>query len=288
MGAVILISNTNVFDNIAVGATVGTLSVAGGSGIYTFTLTSNPGAHFATAGTNGVNLNTATALTAGSYPVTVQAAGGGADADLASAFDYSVAGAVIAGFNTVLPVISGTPQVSLNADNDKRHLDGLSSANLYLPVEQRCGRDMRDVGSRHRHRCHAVGRQSGCHQHRHHIGGSGRACGCHQRPSLGGKYYFQVTWTAATGGVNFGVRVLAPRRQLIQGWVTGARPASRHTRPGPYGPDGSNILSWSLWVTGTVVRVAIDLDNRKFLDCWQQWRLEQQRHRQPGKLTLEV
>ena len=106
MGAVILISNTNVFDNIAVGATVGTLSVAGGSGTYTFTLPSNPGAHFATAGTNGVNLNTATALTAGSYPVTVQAAGG-VPTPISRALSITVNQSPVIPANTALPVISG-------------------------------------------------------------------------------------------------------------------------------------------------------------------------------------
>jgi hypothetical protein len=67
MGAVILISNSTVLDNVSIGTNVGTLSVAGGSGTYTFSLTSNPGGLFATAGTNGVNLNTAAALTAGGY-----------------------------------------------------------------------------------------------------------------------------------------------------------------------------------------------------------------------------
>ena len=112
MGAVILISNTNVFDNIAVGATVGTLSVAGGSGTYTFTLTSNPGTHFATAGTNGVNLNTATALTAGSYPVTVQAAGG-VPTPISRALSITVNQSPTLPANTAIPVISGLTQVGL-------------------------------------------------------------------------------------------------------------------------------------------------------------------------------
>src|SRR4029077_615675 len=76
MGAVILVTNTTVLESATIGTTVGTLSVAGGTGTYTFTLTSNPGSLFATAGTNGVNLNVAAALTAGIKPITVQAAGG--------------------------------------------------------------------------------------------------------------------------------------------------------------------------------------------------------------------
>ena len=110
MGAVILISNTNVFDNIAVGATVGTLSVAGGTGTYTFSLTSNPGSLFVTAGTNGVNLNTAAALTAGSKPVTVQAAGG-VPTPISRALSITVAQSPTPPVNTALPVISGTTTV---------------------------------------------------------------------------------------------------------------------------------------------------------------------------------
>ena len=110
MGAVILISNTNVFDSIAVGATVGTLSVAGGSGTYTFTLTSNPGSLFATAGTNGVNLNTAAALAAGSYPVTVQAAGG-VPTPISRSLSITVNQSPVIPANTVLPVISGSTVV---------------------------------------------------------------------------------------------------------------------------------------------------------------------------------
>ena len=51
MGAVVLISNTTVLDNATIGTNVGALSVAGGTGTYSFSLTSNPGTLFATAGT---------------------------------------------------------------------------------------------------------------------------------------------------------------------------------------------------------------------------------------------
>jgi hypothetical protein len=80
MGAVILVSNTSVLESATVGTTVGTLSVAGGSGTYVFTLTNTAGGKFTTAGTNGVNLNTAAALdyeTATSHTITVSATNGG-------------------------------------------------------------------------------------------------------------------------------------------------------------------------------------------------------------------
>ena len=103
---------TSFDENIAVGATVGTLSVAGGSGTYTFTLTSNPGSLFVTAGTNGVNLNTAASLTAGSKPVTVQAAGG-VPTPVSRALSITVAQSPTIPANTALPVISGMPMTGM-------------------------------------------------------------------------------------------------------------------------------------------------------------------------------
>jgi hypothetical protein len=110
MGAVILVSNTTVLDNATIGTNVGTLSVAGGTGTYTFTLTSNPGSLFATAGTNGVNLNTAAALTVGDKPITVQAAGG-VPTPISRALIVTVTPAPTLPANTVLPVISGATVV---------------------------------------------------------------------------------------------------------------------------------------------------------------------------------
>ena len=110
MGPVVLLSNATVQDNATVGSLVGTLSVAGGSGTYNFTLTSNPGSHFVLAGTNGVNLNTATALTVGTYPITVQAAGG-VPTPVTRTFAITVIPSPVAPANTVLPVISGSTVV---------------------------------------------------------------------------------------------------------------------------------------------------------------------------------
>jgi hypothetical protein len=72
-GPLIVLSSATVADTATVGATVGTLSVAGGSGTYTFTLTSNPGTLFAIS---GASLNVAAALSAGSDAITVHADNG--------------------------------------------------------------------------------------------------------------------------------------------------------------------------------------------------------------------
>ena len=104
MGAVVLLSNTTVLDNATIGTTIGTLSVAGGTGTYTFTLLSNPGGLFATAGTNGVNLNVAAALPAGIQPITVRAAGG-VPTPVDRVFNITVQGRLPAGG---VPTISGS------------------------------------------------------------------------------------------------------------------------------------------------------------------------------------
>ena len=110
MGPVILLSNSTIPDNATVGTNVGVLSVAGGSGTYTFTLTSNPGNLFALSGTNGVNLNTAAAMTVGTYPITVQAAGG-VPTPITRTLSIAVTPHLAAPVNTAPPVISGTTTV---------------------------------------------------------------------------------------------------------------------------------------------------------------------------------
>lgn len=55
-GAGIRLTAQTLAENSAAGTAVGTLSVVGGSGTYTFTLTDNAGTRFQVAGTNGVNL----------------------------------------------------------------------------------------------------------------------------------------------------------------------------------------------------------------------------------------
>ena len=109
MGAVILISNATIFDNATIGSNVGVLSVAGGTGTYTFTLTNNAGGRFAVGGTNGVNLNTASAVTVGSYAVTVSATNG--VTPITRTINIAVQQAPVLPANTVLPAISGSTVV---------------------------------------------------------------------------------------------------------------------------------------------------------------------------------
>jgi hypothetical protein len=72
-GAGVALSNATVAANATIGTTVGTLSVVGGTGTYTYSLTSNPGGLYAISGSS---LNVAAALSPGTTPVTVQATGG--------------------------------------------------------------------------------------------------------------------------------------------------------------------------------------------------------------------
>lgn len=67
------LSASTVVDTAVVDSTVGALSVAGGSGSYTYTLTSDPSGLFSIS---VADLKTAAALTAGSYSITVQADNG--------------------------------------------------------------------------------------------------------------------------------------------------------------------------------------------------------------------
>lgn len=72
-GPSIQLSSATVADTASIGTVVGLLSVVGGTGTYTFTLTSNPGGLFSIT-TN--QLKVAAALTAGSDPITVHADNG--------------------------------------------------------------------------------------------------------------------------------------------------------------------------------------------------------------------
>jgi hypothetical protein len=71
--AAIVLSASTIPQDANVGDTIGTFSVSGGTGTYTYTLTSNPGSLFAIS---GANLTVATGLSPGSYPISVQAIGG--------------------------------------------------------------------------------------------------------------------------------------------------------------------------------------------------------------------
>lgn len=72
-GPAIALSASTVLDSASVGTTIGTLSVLGGTGSYTFTLTSNPGSLFSITGTA---LKVAASLTAGSDAITIRADNG--------------------------------------------------------------------------------------------------------------------------------------------------------------------------------------------------------------------
>lgn len=69
----ITLSNNSISAAAGIGSLVGVLAVPGGTGTYTFTLTSNPGGLFAISGSN---LNVGAALSAGSDPITVHADNG--------------------------------------------------------------------------------------------------------------------------------------------------------------------------------------------------------------------
>ena len=76
----IRLSGTTLQENSAQGTAVGTLSVFGGTGTYTFTMTNSAGSRFQVAGTNGVNLQAGATNsdyeTATSYDITVHADNG--------------------------------------------------------------------------------------------------------------------------------------------------------------------------------------------------------------------
>lgn len=72
-GAILNLSAATVASAATVGTVIGALSVAGGKGTYTFSLTSNPGTLFSISGSS---LEVAAALTAGSDPIIIQATNG--------------------------------------------------------------------------------------------------------------------------------------------------------------------------------------------------------------------
>lgn len=72
-GAVLNLSNASVSDAASIGDLVGVLSVSGGTGSYTYSITSDPSSLFAI---DTANLEVGASLTAGSYPVTIQANNG--------------------------------------------------------------------------------------------------------------------------------------------------------------------------------------------------------------------
>ena len=73
----IQLSNASFTAGSAQGTAIGTLSVTGGTGTYTFTLTDSASSKVQVAGTNGVNLQAGSASSsAGSFSITVHADNG--------------------------------------------------------------------------------------------------------------------------------------------------------------------------------------------------------------------
>lgn len=93
-GPHIVLSSATIASTASIGTTIGTLSVQGGSGTYTFTLVSNPGALFAISGSS---LNVAAALSPGSDPITINA-NNGAGSNFNTSFLITVTGAFVPTF----------------------------------------------------------------------------------------------------------------------------------------------------------------------------------------------
>lgn len=92
------LSNSSFPENSALNTVIGTLSVSGGTGSYTFTLTSNPGTLF---NISGSSLRvTSTTIAAGSYPVTIQA-DNGAGSVISKAFLLTATAAAGTNFTAV-------------------------------------------------------------------------------------------------------------------------------------------------------------------------------------------
>jgi len=89
-----LLSSATVPSTASVGAVIGTLSVQGGTGTYTYTLTSNPGGLFSISGSS---LKVAAALSPGSDPITVQA-NNGAGSVINTSFLITVTGSYVPTF----------------------------------------------------------------------------------------------------------------------------------------------------------------------------------------------
>jgi hypothetical protein len=68
--------NITTLDTASVGDVLATLAVSGGTGVYTFSLTSNPGGLFSIAGNQ---LKVAASLSAGTDPITIRADNGAGD-----------------------------------------------------------------------------------------------------------------------------------------------------------------------------------------------------------------
>jgi len=90
-GAVLNLSASTISSTAATSTLIGNFSVTGGSGTYTFSLTSNPGSLFACSST-GVLTNAVSPLTPGSDPITARA-NNGAGSIITTPFTITVTGA---------------------------------------------------------------------------------------------------------------------------------------------------------------------------------------------------
>jgi hypothetical protein len=106
-GARILLSASIVAEDASVGDPVGTFSVSGGSGSYTFTLTDDAGGLFAI---DGADLEVAGALTAGGESITVEA-DNGVDTPISRTFSI-----------TVTAVAAATPSLDFSDPDNSQYI----------------------------------------------------------------------------------------------------------------------------------------------------------------------
>jgi hypothetical protein len=79
-----------------------------------------------------------------------------------------------------------------------------------------------------------------------------------------GKYYFEMTWTAITGGGNYGVGI-GTTASTYTGMGNNATVGTMNFRAGNTYSNGSQVLgSVGAWGAGQVAGIAVDLDNRRF------------------------
>jgi hypothetical protein len=103
-GGTINLSGSTFPANSSLNTVIGTLSVVGGTGVYTYSLTSNPGTLF---NISGSSLRvTSTTIAAGSYPVTIQANNG--------------AGSIING--SFVLTATGTAALKFNAASNSQYM----------------------------------------------------------------------------------------------------------------------------------------------------------------------